>query len=257
MTKQPAGSLRDTARLAKHYSETSEWQRERGALLIDIASPIASQMVLDLGCGTGELSAELARRVGPLGRVIAIDPDTARLDRARKSLPSGLDNLVFQQASGEDIRLVDDGSVDLVYSNYALHWMLNTPAVFDEVRRVLRPEGHFVTEFLGEPIRLFIDLILMMPSGEAMIGENIFLEEKEWREIVTARGLEILSFEWPEFAISYRNLRSLFEWLEATSQGAFDAKKIGPDGLAALERKFPGTISCPCKGLRFVLRRSA
>ena len=257
MTKLPAGSSRDTTELAKRYSETSQWQRERGLLLLETANPSASQTVLDLGCGTGELSAELARRVGPSGQVIAIDPDAARLEHARESLPTGLVNLTFEQASGEDLHRVADGSIDLVFSNYALHWMLDLPAVFDEVQRVLRPGGRFVTEFLGEPIQLFVDLILKMPDGQDVMSENIFLGEDEWRNIIAARGFEILQLEWPRFTLTYTDLRSLFAWLEATSHGAFDAGKIAPEDRAALERKFPGALSCPCKGLRMALRRLA
>jgi ubiquinone/menaquinone biosynthesis C-methylase UbiE len=106
MTKLPAGSSRDTAELAKRYSETSQWQREQGLSLLEIAKPSASQTVLDLGCGTGELSAELARRVGRSGRGIAIDPDAARLEHARERLPTGLVNLTLEQASGEDLHRV-------------------------------------------------------------------------------------------------------------------------------------------------------
>ncbi|MEM7173219.1 MAG: methyltransferase domain-containing protein [Pseudomonadota bacterium] len=256
MSQSPPGSFRDTKELAQRYSETSRWQHERGMLLLEYAKPSPSEQVLDLGCGTGELSAALARRVGPSGQVTGIDPDGARLDRARKVATPELDNLIFEQASGSDMRQVCDGSIDLVYSNYAFHWMLDPATVFSEVQRVLRPGGRFVTEFLGEPIQLFVELILMMPGGKAMAKENIFLDEKGWRRIVMASQLEILDFEWPQLTLSYKDLQSLFEWLEATSHGAFDAKKLGPKDRAVLERKFPVAISCQCKGLRMMLRRS-
>jgi len=255
MTDPPAGALRDTAELAKRYSEARKWQHQRGLSLLELADPSASEKVLDIGCGTGELSLELARRVAPAGQVIAIDPGAARLEHARAGLPQGLDNLTFERASGENMPQVGDGSVDLVFSNYALHWMLNPGAVFAEVRRVLRPGGRFVAEFLGEPVELFTELIFMMPGGEHLMAENVFLDENEWREIIARSGLEILDFAWPQFALDYESLQSLFDWLQGTSQGAFAAEKIGPEDRAALERRFPGAISCQCQGLRMVLRR--
>lgn len=255
MFKPPAGSQRDTRRLAETYAATSKWQHQRGLLSLEIAKPSASEMVLDLGCGTGELSVLLAQRVGPSGNVIAVDPDDVRLQLARKNAPPQLRNLRFMQATGENIGLVGDGSIDLVYSNYALHWALHPSAVFGEVRRILKPGGRFVSEFLGKTIGLFEELVLMMPSGKEAMKENIYLDDARWREIVNAQGLEIKQIEWPRFMLEYKNLHALFNWLEATSQGAFDARKVHSDARAALARRFPGAVTCPCTGVRMVLHR--
>ena len=255
MTNPPAGSVRDTAELAKRYSQSRRWQHERGVSLLELADPCPAEKVLDIGCGTGELSAELARQVGPSGQVVAIDPGAARLEHARHSVPQGLDNLTFEQASAEHMPQVGHGSIDLAFSNYALHWVLDPTAVFDELRRVLRPGGRFVAEFLGEPVQLFVDLVLMMPGGEHVVGENLFLKEEEWRQIIAGHGFEILDFAWPQFTLDYEDLPSLFDWLEATSQGAFDAERLRPEDRMALARRFPGVISCPCQGLRMMLRR--
>jgi SAM-dependent methyltransferase len=255
MTDLPAGSRRDTAALAQRYSETSTWQHERGLLLMSLAGLADGLQVLDLGCGTGDLSLELARRVMPSGRVLGVDPDPARLEHARKSIPADLNNLVFDQASAGDLHPVGDASVDLVYSNYALHWVLDPAPAFSEVYRVLRPGGRFVTEFLGAPVQLFMDLIRMMPGGEKMVAENIFLDETEWRGIIGTSGLEIDDFTWPLFGLDYQNLESLFRWLEGTSHGAFDSAKLTPEDQAAFAQHYPGAISLPCTGLRMILRR--
>lgn len=255
MTDLPAGSRRDTAALAQRYSETSTWQHERGMLLISLAGLADGLQVLDLGCGTGDLSAELARRVAPSGRVLGVDPDPARLEHARKSVPANVTNLVFEQASAGDLHPVGDASVDLVYSNYALHWVLDPAAAFSEVHRVLRPGGRLVTEFLGAPIQPVMDLIRMMPGGDDMVAENIFLAETEWRRIIGSSGLEIDDFAWPLFGLDYESLESLFRWLEGTSHGAFDSAKLTPEDQAALARRYPGAISLPCTGLRMILRR--
>ena len=253
MSDPPAGSLRDTPDLARRYSQTSHWQRQRGRLLIDTAKPQEGEQVVDLGCGTGELSGELARRVAPTGRVVALDPNPARLQQAEAMIGPGQDNLVFAQAKAEDLAAVPGGSIDLVYSNYAIHWVLDQAAMLDEVRRILRPGGRFVAEFLSEPIPLFLTLIRMMPDGEAVEGENCFLDEAAWRTMIAARGFDILSFERPEFALRYDDLPALFDWLEATSHGAFDARRLMPAARRDLERQYPGDIACLCKAFRMAL----
>lgn len=255
MSRPPAGSIRDTAALAERYSETSVWQRERGLLLIDLADPSDPQRVLDLGCGTGELSGELARRVAPSGQVIATDPDPARLEHARESKPADLTNLTFVQAPGGDLGPVEDASVDLVYSNYAMHWMVDLPPVFREIRRVLRPGGRLVSELLGSPIQLFVDLLDMMPGGDGIMKENVFLEETEWRATIEPADLDILDLGWPRFMLEYKDLNSLFAWLEGTSHGFFDRNKLDPKERATLARKYPGAITLACTGLRLILRK--
>jgi SAM-dependent methyltransferase len=254
--RPPAGSLRDTPALAHRYSQTSRWQWERGLLLIDLAAPKDPEWIVDLGCGTGELSVELARRVAPSGRVIAVDPSPARLERAGASVPAGLDNLTFVQAKAEHLALVEDGSIDLVYSNYAVHWVLDQPAMLDEVRRILRPGGRFVAEFLREQIQLFVDLVLLMPEGGTHLEENCILDEGEWRHMIAARGCEIQRFDLAGIPLCYDSLSSLFDWLEATSHGAFDANKLPPAARRDLERRYPGEINCLCKAFRMVLRRA-
>jgi SAM-dependent methyltransferase len=255
MIDEPAGSRRDTAALAQRYSETSTWQHERGMLLIAAAGLAAGQQVLDLGCGPGTLTIALARRVAPTGRVLGVDPDPARLVLARKSIPADVTNLVFDQATAGDLHPVDDASVDLVFSNYVLHWVLDPAPAFGEVYRVLRPGSRFVTEFLGAPVQLFVDLIRMMPGGDAMVAENIFLDEAQWRGIIETSGLDIVDFDWPVFPIDYEDLDSLFSWLEGTSHGAFDRAKLTEEARATLAQQYPGAVSLPCTGLRMTLRR--
>ena len=255
MTHLPAGSSRDTAALAQRYAQTSHWQRERGQLLIDIAAPQPGELVADLGCGTGELSTDLARRVGPSGRVVGIDPAAARLEHAKAAVPSGLDNLDFVQASAEDLAPLDAGSFDLVFSNYAAHWVLDQPAMLDEVRRILRPGGRFVAEFLSEPIPLLMELVRMMPNSDALVAENCFLDPREWRSMIASRGFEIERFDQPSFELVYDGLASLFDWLEPTSHGAFDRHRVAPAARRELERRYPGEIACLCKAFQMAIRR--
>ncbi len=68
MPKVPASSHRDTSTLALCYAKINQWQRARGMALMDDAAPLPGEQVLDMGCGTGELTIELARRVGSRGQ---------------------------------------------------------------------------------------------------------------------------------------------------------------------------------------------
>lgn len=91
----------NSAQAAKGYQQASAtMQRSWGRKLIENVQPRLGNVILDLGCGTGELSAYLAELVGRDGKVVAVDPDTARVKLAQKT-HGGISNLAIQETSQE------------------------------------------------------------------------------------------------------------------------------------------------------------
>lgn len=112
---------------------------------------LAPAQVLDAGCGTGSDLGALQKDY-PAAQVIGIDASAAMLARAKSSVPSGglksMLNRLMPAKTGIDLVCGDFGalplgpnSVDLVWSNLALHWHPQPDRVFAEWRRVLRVEG--------------------------------------------------------------------------------------------------------------------
>jgi trans-aconitate methyltransferase len=108
--------------------------------LVDLLDPGPTETVLDLGCGTGELAAEIQGRGA---RVWALDADPAMVAAARERL--GADRVLL--ADGHDFTLPEP--VDAVFSNAALHWMPRPAEVIARVRAALGPGGRFVAELGG------------------------------------------------------------------------------------------------------------
>lgn len=95
----------------------------------------AAGAVLDLGCGTGEITRRLVPR---LGRIDAVDPSAAMLTTAR-SLPGGdHPNLTWILGAAEDAPL--DPPYDVVYAAASLHWM-DWAVVLPRIRAALTPAG--------------------------------------------------------------------------------------------------------------------
>lgn len=112
-----------------------------GADLLDWLAPQPGESILDLGCGTGHLTAEIARRgAHPQG----IDASPAMVERARALYPA----IPFQVADGTDFQIPEP--VDAVFSNAALHWMRPPLGVIRSVAGALKPGGRFVAEMGGE-----------------------------------------------------------------------------------------------------------
>lgn len=129
------------AQSSGHHRAADEWFLERHR-------PGPGDVVVDLGCGSGEFTARLAEMV-PNGRVIGIEPDPSMLEAAsRHAAP----NLEFREATAERLdEVVAESSADLVVSRAVLHWLPveSYPRCFEAVFRVLRPGGWFHSESAG------------------------------------------------------------------------------------------------------------
>ena len=110
-----------------------EWAQEVLARL-DLSG---DETVLDAGCGSGRVTRLLLERL-PHGRVIGVDAAASMIEQARAAL--GDDPRVELVVS--DLLAIDlDRAVDAIFSNAALHWILDHQLLFDRLRAALRPGG--------------------------------------------------------------------------------------------------------------------
>ena len=212
--------MRDTKELAACYARLRDFQERRGQELFALAAARPGEIALDLGCGTGELSLELARQLLPGGCLVAVDPDQARLNIATKAASQGDLDITFVQACGEDLETFEDDRFDLIYSNYAVHWIRDMPAFLCEASRVMKPAGRLVFECVGEPIKCLVDLLQMMPDFADIVQENTFQSEAAWRSQIAAAGLTVERLDWPERSMSFPDRQTFFSWFEATTMRA-------------------------------------
>ena len=97
------------------------------------------QRVVDLGCGTGRTTVELASRVSPGGEAVGVDIAAGMLDRGRERAAGlGLANVEFRQA---DVQVHDlgEGAFDAAYSRFGVMFFKDPVAAFGNVRRAFRP----------------------------------------------------------------------------------------------------------------------
>jgi trans-aconitate methyltransferase len=126
---------------ARLYDDKFRFVAEFGKGVIDWLQPSPGESILDLGCGTGDLTAELAAwGVEPAG----IDLSAEMIESARQKYP----HLRFDVADAQDFTA--EKPFDAVFSNAALHWMNRPESVVRSVFAALRPGGRFVAEFGGK-----------------------------------------------------------------------------------------------------------
>src|SRR5690606_19392665 len=96
--------------------------------------------VLDIGCGTGQTTVEIARRVAP-GGVVGVDLAATMLDAARaRARAGGQTNLDLRLADAERDRLVD-APVDVAFSRFGVMFFDDPVAAFANVAAAVRPGG--------------------------------------------------------------------------------------------------------------------
>ena len=209
------------------YDDRHSFVWRAGAGLLDLLNPQAGERILDLGCGTGHLTAKIAE-AGAV--VVGLDSSPAMIAQARQNFPS----LRFVLAEAREFRLEEH--FDAVFSNAVLHWIHDAESVVKCVAAVLRPGGRFVLEMGArgnvESIRRRLEEVLTesgrtpkSPWFYPSAGEYSTLLEKHGFEIRTAQTFE----RWTKLEHPDRGLR---EWLEMFAGSWFEG--ISPADRAAL-----------------------
>jgi len=123
------------------------------ARAVDAAAVGPGDAALDVCCGTGDLTLELARRVGPSGRVIGSDFSERMLDLAReKPVPPGAATPLFEWADALALPY-DDASFDAVTVGFGARNLADLDGGLAEMARVLKPGGRLVVLEITQPTR--------------------------------------------------------------------------------------------------------
>jgi trans-aconitate methyltransferase len=123
------------------YERRHSFVWKYGAEVIELLAPQPGERILDLGCGTGQLTAAIAAAGAS---VVGLDRSPTMIEQAHKNYPE----LQFVVADAADFAFAEP--FDAVFSNAALHWMREPAPVAACVWRALRPGGRFVAEFGGK-----------------------------------------------------------------------------------------------------------
>ncbi|MDQ2900108.1 MAG: methyltransferase domain-containing protein [Acidobacteriota bacterium] len=165
----------------ERYESRHSYVWEYGSSLIDLLKPEPGERILDVGCGTARLTAQIAASGAT---VVGLDSDPGMIAQARINFPQ----LRFHLASAVDFALPEP--VDAVFSNAALHWIREPEPAISRIAKALRPGGRFVAEFGGKGnVQAVVDAM-----AEAIPGARspwYFPSVGEYAPLLERHGLEV------------------------------------------------------------------
>jgi len=199
---------------ARHSQGQERWARE----LLGLVNLQPAERVLDLGCGDGRITAEIARLV-PQGRALGVDRSAEMIHYAQQHFPaSQFPNLSFQQADA--VQLPFDSEFDVVFSNAVLHWVKEHRPVLSGIARSLRPGGRCVLQMggkgNGEEVAAAFDHCLRQPEwrpGRTFDVPYGFHHPVEYREWLSDAGLQPDSVELIEKDMVHSTRQTFTGWL--------------------------------------------
>jgi trans-aconitate methyltransferase len=232
------------------------WKKAGG--LLDLLDPKPGHRILDLGCGTGHLTAQIAERGA---EVTGLDSSASMIAQARQNYPK----LKFVLADAKAFEF--DRPFDAVFSNAVLHWIPEAGLPIDCVARALKPGGRFVLELGGKGnvarIVSAIDSVLR-EEGYEMANLHFYPSAGEYSALLETRGFEIEALwtieRWTKLEHPERGLR---EWLEMFTGPWFESApaQAHPELIARIEDRLrpelfrEGAWWADYRRLRLVARR--
>ena len=209
---------------AAEYDAKHAFVYEKAKGLVELLAPKPGERILDLGCGTGTLTAEIAARGA---EVLGVDRSEEMIAQARRKFPAlrfevldarelrvNLEQTEPRSWSGtagqvdgatrinkgdrtEEAREVRSSGFDAVFSNAVLHWIPEAEEVIAGVAWVLKPGGRFVAEFGGKGNiqklvrgfqRAFAALGVRPPEG---VSPWFYPSVAEYAGLLEKHGLEV------------------------------------------------------------------
>lgn len=203
---------------ARHYHQVSAPQQAWGKRVLERIAFRGDESVLDLGCGTGRLTALIAQRV-PHGRVVALDRSSSMLFEAQPWLQTEAPRARIVMADGASLPFVR--AFDLVFSTATFHWILDHGALFRSVIMALKKHGRLEAQCGGGPnlarLRAHAVALAREPRFERYFEDFSepwqYADEETTRNRLTAAGFEAIDVRLEPAPVHFDDSREFADFI--------------------------------------------
>jgi len=207
---------------AQDYAKNSANQYAWAQELFPKLKLQGNEALLDIGCGDGRITAEIAKSL-PKGRVVGIDNSQEMINLAQTLFPQNdYPNLSFQLADAR--KLTFQAVFDKVFSNAALHWIPNQSSTLFGIEKCLKPGGSLLFQMAGkgnaEQILLILDEMLSLePWKRFFEGFKFpygFFSQEEYIQSLVKADLKPLRVELFPKDMKFKDIKGLAGWVRTT-----------------------------------------
>jgi trans-aconitate methyltransferase len=208
----------DAADYAKSSSEQQRWARE----LIVKLDLKGDERLLDIGCGDGKVTAEIASYL-PRGSVMGVDNSESMIALAQRTYPrEAVPNLHFEKQDASSLPF--ESEFDVVFSNATLHWVLDHALVLRGIQRSLKCSGKALLQMGGsgnaaDVIATLDELIASNQWRDCFIEFGFpygFYGPDEYRRWLHEAGLHAVRVELIPKDMVHRDRSAFEDWLRTT-----------------------------------------
>jgi trans-aconitate methyltransferase len=203
---------------AKNSANQFQWAKE----LIPKLKLQGNETLLDIGCGDGKITAEIAKCL-PSGRLVGVDSSEKMVNLAKSTFPSkDHANLSFQVMDAR--KLTFQSEFDRAFSNATLHWIIDQKDVLCGVQRSLKSGGRLLFQMAGKGnAKNVLSIIDELAAVETWKGffENMtfpygFYDPKEYKAFLHEAGLVAERVELFPKDMKFNGAEGLAGWVRTT-----------------------------------------
>ncbi|HUR05337.1 MAG TPA: methyltransferase domain-containing protein [Nonomuraea sp.] len=230
----------------RHADWQDEIGRPLGAAALDRLCPRPGERILDVGCGCGGSTVELAAATGPGGEAVGVDLASSMLDAARARFPGERHpGLRFVTADIETVEAVPGAPFDAAFSRMALMLLADPLAGCTTVRRSLRPGGRlFATVFRDGGANPWLPAAMLgaaphvgalppLPLGDEP-GPFAFADPARVSRILSAAGFDAIDIRPHDVTMNAPDEPdAVAEWLIEMGPAGAAYRSTAPPGQAA------------------------
>lgn len=212
---------------AQRYHRVAQPHAVWGASVLDRLPLRGDEIVLDAGCGSGGVTAQLLEKL-PGGRVIAVDRSPAMLQQAQSTLAASSERVSFVEADLLNLdQAVPPHCVDAVLSTATFHWIDDHVRLFTALRGVMQPAARLVSQFGGGD-----NLAEFMRATDAVAARQPFNRHLQGKPLWRF----YYSPEQTRARLEAAGFTDIGTWLEASPQTFESAQALVDFGRAVVMR---------------------